>query len=124
MKRAIFALVILSNTQPAQAQLLRRLFGGGQQHCQQIQAVQYYQPTYYAQAVNYQVVAAVPLATVPIAVDLQAYQYSVNAAAFQNFREYQNSKSEQQSTEAVPVARRLAADSGTALPGAEILNRS
>ena len=33
-------------------------------------------------------VAAVPLTTVPVAVDVQAYQYSVNRLAFTNFQNY------------------------------------
>lgn len=123
MKRAIFTILILSSAQPAQAQLFRRLFGGRQeaQHC--VQPVAYYQPTYYAQAVQYQAVASIPLVTVPIAVDLQAYQYSVNAAAFQSFREYQTQKS-QQGQEAVPAGQRSAVVSGSAPPGADILRRS
>jgi mono/diheme cytochrome c family protein len=127
MKRVILTLIILSTAQPAQAQLFRRLFGGGNrqqvQQCAPVQYAQpYYAPTYY-QPVNYQVVAAVPLATVPIAVDLQAYAYSVNAAAFQSFREYQNQKSEQQGATGLPVAPRSTAAVQTS-SGAEILQRS
>ncbi len=105
MKRLAFALLALSFTPPAEAQLFRRLFGGGQQqHCQQpvyYQAPTYYQPQAYYQP-NYVAVAAVPLATVPVAVDLQSYLYSVNSAAFQSFRDYQQAKATQEP--ATPVA--------------------
>lgn len=123
VKPAIFTLVILSSAQPAQAQLFRRLFGGRQevqQHC--VQPVAYYQPTYYAQQ-QYIAVAAVPLATVPIAVDLQAYQYSVNAAAFQSFREYQTQKSQQGQSEAAPAGPRSTVTS-LAASGADVLKAS
>jgi hypothetical protein len=52
-------------------------------------------PTY---AVNVQAVAAVPLATVPVALDVQAYQYRVNSEAFSNYREYMEQKYASQKT--------------------------
>ena len=106
MKRLIFAAIALSLTPSAEAQILRRLFGGGRQSFQSCyQQPAYYQPTYYQQQAyypTYQAVAAVPLATVPVAVDLQQYIYAVNSTAFQSFREYQASKATQ--PEATPVA--------------------
>jgi mono/diheme cytochrome c family protein len=123
MKRIALTLVIMSFAQPAQAQLFRRLFGGRQEvHCAPVQYAQpYYAPTYYQP--NYVAVAAIPLATVPVAVDLQAYQYSLNAAAFQSFREYQNQKS-QSGAEATPAGERLTAVSGSAPSGVDILRKS
>jgi mono/diheme cytochrome c family protein len=126
MKRIALTLVIMSFAQPAQAQLFRRLFGGRQEvHCAPVQYAQpYYAPTYYQP--NYVAVAAIPLATVPVAVDLQAYQYSLNAAAFQSFREYQSQKtqSSQQGQEAVPAGDRLTVVSGSAPSGVDILRKS
>jgi mono/diheme cytochrome c family protein len=123
-KLAAFAILILSSAQPAQAQLFRRLFGGRQQQqCAPVQQA-YYQPVQYAAAVQYQVVAAVPLTTIPLAVDLQSYVYSVNAAAFQNFREYQTQKN-QQGQEAAPVGQpSRASQISQTVVGAEILKRS
>lgn len=126
MKRTIFVMLVLSMTPSAQAQFLRRLFGGGrQQQCHQ--QTYYQQPTYYqAQQYypTYQAVAAIPLATIPVAVDLQAYQYSVNAAAFQSFRDYQASKVAQ--VEAAPpvVAQSTPVSAGpgdSGLTGATVL---
>lgn len=79
----------------ASAQLLRNIFGGRRQQRQQIQTVQCYQPITYQYQQQYAVVAAVPLTTIPLAVDLQAYQYQVNSTAFQSFREYMLSKNQQ-----------------------------
>ncbi len=103
MKRFAFAIVALSITPNAEAQFFRRLFGGNQQCGQQ---VAYQQPVYYQQQYypTYQAVAAIPLATIPVAVDLQAYQYSVNAAAFQSFRDYQASRASQPEATSQSVA--------------------
>ncbi len=96
MRGFILFAVLVAWPSSAEAQFLRRIFGGRQQ----VQTVScYQQPTYYHPSYqqqyyqpNYVAVAAIPLATVPVAVDLQAYQYSVNAQAFQSFRDYQASK--------------------------------
>ncbi len=126
MRKIFFAMLALSLTPSAEAQLFRRLFGGQQQHCQQptyYQAPVYYQPQAYYP--TYQAVAAIPLATVPVAVDLQAYLYSVNSSAFQSFRDYQASKVTQ--TEATPVASAVAApasaEGSVGLTGAVVLKQ-
>ncbi len=126
MKRLAFVMLALSFTPSAEAQFFRRLFGGGQQqHCQQpvyYQAPVYYQPQAYYP--TYQAVAAIPLATVPVAVDLQAYLYSVNSSAFQSFRDYQQAKSTQEP--ATPVASAVAAPAsaeGVGLTGAVVLKQ-
>ena len=134
MKRIILLVLFLSFVPSANAQLLRGLFGGRRQQVQQVQVAQcYQQPTYqYQQAVNYQVVAAVPLATVPVAIDLQAYAYSVNAGAFQSFRDYQIAKNSSaapsagQPTEtSPPVSPRLAsAPEDDRLAGAVVLKKN
>lgn len=108
MRRIVLSiLAILALTPPAEAQLFRRLFGGRQQ-VQVQQNACYQQPTYYAptyyQQQTYQAVAAIPLATIPVAVDLQAYQYAVNATAFQSFRDYQAQKAATAQPEAPRVA--------------------
>ncbi len=125
MRRLAFAMLVLSFAPPAEAQLFRRLFGGGQQHCQQptyYQAPVYYQPQAYYP--TYQAVAAIPLATVPVAVDLQAYLYSVNSSAFQSFRDYQQAKATQEP--ATPVASAVAAPASAesvGLTGAVVLKQ-
>ncbi len=126
MRRLIlFAILALSVTPSAEAQFLRRIFGGRQQ----VQTVQcYQQPTYYQQQVyypTYQAVAAIPLATIPVAVDLQAYQYSVNAAAFQSFRDYQASKvtQEQAPPQGATVAAVPVSGEGLGLTGAVVLKQ-
>lgn len=103
-----FSTIFLSTTVYAGG-LLNGLFGGGRRAqvntvlCQPQQQVQYqqayYQPYQYQQ---YQAVAAIPLATIPVAVDLQAYMYSVNANAFQSFRDYMNTKSTVQQDQPLP----------------------
>jgi mono/diheme cytochrome c family protein len=97
LKILVFSLssILLSTTVYAGG-LLNGLFGGRRQaatvSCYPQQYQQTYQPTYqYYQP--YQAVAAIPLATIPVAVDLQAYMYSVNSNAFQSFRDYMNTKS-------------------------------
>ncbi len=124
MKRFAFAIIALSLTPSAEAQFFRRLFGGNQQCGQQ---VAYQQPTYYQQQYypTYQAVAAIPLATIPVAVDLQAYQYSVNAAAFQSFRDYQASRAAQpDATPVPPVATAAPVSGGVAeLTGAVVLKQ-
>jgi hypothetical protein len=103
----IFKILILSistiflSTTVYAGGLLNGLFGGRRNQVEAIscQTQQVYQPTfqqaYYQpyQYQQYQAVAAIPLATIPVAVDLQAYMYSVNANAFQSFRDYMNTKS-------------------------------
>jgi hypothetical protein len=107
-----FSAIFLSTTVYAGG-LLNGLFGGGRRNqvntvfCQPQQQVQYqqayYQPYQYQQ---YQAVAAIPLATIPVAVDLQAYMYSVNANAFQSFRDYMNTKSTVQQEQPLPQPTR------------------
>jgi len=121
--------LFLTLTPSAEAQLFRRLFGGRQQ-VQVQQNACYQQPTYYASAYyqpTYQVVAAIPLATIPVAVDLQAYQYAVNATAFQSFRDYQASKVAQ--GEATQVAQQASVsvvgnDRAEPLTGAVVLKQN
>ncbi len=125
MKRLVFAILALSITPSAEAQFLRRIFGGRQQ---QVQAVScYQQPVYqqqYYQPVNYVPVAAVPLATVPVAIDLQAYAYSVNAQAFQSFRDYQASKvTQEQAPQGATVAAAPVSGEGLGLTGAVVLKQ-
>jgi hypothetical protein len=64
-------------------------------HCNNVQAI---------------AVAAVPLTTIPLAVDLQAYQYSVNRQAFTQFQNYavQQYTQAQQVTQAAPVQSQTA----------------
>ncbi len=127
MRHVIFAMLALSFTPSAEAQLFRRLFGGGQQqHCQQ--PVYYQAPTYYQapyQAVNYVPVAAVPLATIPVAIDLTAYQYAVNSSAFQSFRDYQQAKATQEPAPvpSVAVASAPVSAEGVGLTGAVVLKQ-
>ncbi len=121
MKYALLASgLFLVVTPSAEAQLFRRRV----QFVQQQQC--YQQPTYQAQYYQptYQAVAAIPLATIPVTVDLQAYQYSVNALAFQSFRDYQAQKVAQ--VEAAPVAQQAPANvvginSAEPLAGAAVL---
>jgi mono/diheme cytochrome c family protein len=115
--------------------LLGFLFGGRRR---QVVQQQYYQPTYQQtyqptyQYQQYQAVATIPLATIPVAVDLQAYQYQVNASAFQSFREYMANKSVQpeqqqqsQPSEAAPVAPRpTSTPEETRVLGAQVLQRN
>jgi mono/diheme cytochrome c family protein len=118
MRSVIYAATLVSLATPsAEAQLFRRLFGRQEQHCQ---PVAYYQPTTYAAAVQYQPIAVVP--AVLLAVD--PYQYRVNPEAFASYREYMNSKSQQQSMAAATVAERPPVTAGTASSGADILQRS
>jgi mono/diheme cytochrome c family protein len=101
--RSIFLaiLLVLMSTSVYAGGLLNGLFGGRRNQVATIScnAQQVYQPTYQQayyqpyQYQQYQAVAAIPLATIPVAVDLQAYMYSVNANAFQSFRDYMNTKS-------------------------------
>ncbi len=105
MRHALLASgLIMVLTPTVEAQLFRRRV----QFVQQQQC--YQQPTYQAQYYQptYQAVAAIPLATIPVTVDLQAYQYSVNALAFQSFRDYQAQKVAQ--SEATPVAQQATAN--------------
>jgi hypothetical protein len=123
VKRALTILtLVFVASPPAQAQFLRRIFGGRQQVQQQC-----YQPTYYQQQAyypTYQAVAAIPLATIPVAVDLQAYQYAVNAQAFQSFRDYQAAKSNQeQAPVAVTAAAPVSAEGSVGLTGAVVFKQ-
>ncbi len=126
MRRFILFAVLVAWPSSAEAQFLRRIFGGRQQ----VQTVQCYQaPTYYQQPTyypQYQAVAAIPLATIPVAVDLQAYQYSVNATAFQSFRDYQASKATQEQAPAVGAVSQpqpVSAGPGEGLTGAVVLKQ-
>lgn len=136
MRYALFASgLFLVFTPPAEAQLFRRLFGGRQQ-VQVQQNACYQQPVYYAPnytqtyTQNYQAVAAIPLAAIPVAVDLQAYQYAVNATAFQSFRDYQAQKvAAQAQPEATQVAQQapvgvVGTNIGEAPTGAVVLKQN
>lgn len=126
MRRFILFAVLVAWPSSAEAQFLRRIFGGRQQ----VQTVQcYQQPVYqqqYYQPVNYVPVAAVPLATVPVAIDLQAYAYSVNAQAFQSFRDYQASKVTQEQAPpqgATVAAAPVSGEGSVGLTGAVVLKQ-
>jgi mono/diheme cytochrome c family protein len=63
------------------------------QRVQTFQVAQCVQPTYqvaYQPAVQYQAVAALPLTTIPVALDAQAYIYAVNSGYFANWSGYLN----------------------------------
>lgn len=98
MKRVLILASLLSLVStPAQAQFFRR---NRAQFVQTVQCAptyqqQYYQPVYQPT----QVVAAIPLATIPLATDLQAYQYSAIAGYFSNIRDYANLKLQSQGQE-------------------------